>query len=69
MGKQQSKEEIIIAQAGNSGGQTNEANQNKGASFGSIQDVLTVIVLILMVLFLGWLIFIRCKKSMDGKED
>jgi len=64
MGKTQSKEEIIIAQAGNSGGATNEATQGTG---WSTKDIMSVIVLVLASVVIGWYIVNRCRTYMMRK--
>lgn len=56
-----SREEIIIAQAGNSGGQTTET------SFGVAKEVLTIGVLFLAVVCMVAFCFCHCKKILKRK--
>lgn len=66
MGTSQSKEEeIFITQAGNSGGQTNNPNLSSG--FGSIQDILSIILIGIAVLLCIWFIYVKCKKAFEMK--
>lgn len=47
-----------MAQAGNSGGDTIDATQTTG---WSTKDIMSVILLVLASLVIGWFIFNRCK--------
>ena len=60
MGNTQAKqEEIIIVQAGNSGGQT------KAKEFGSAPDILAMVTLLLLMVVLVYFITKCCKKKLD----
>lgn len=61
MGKTQSKEEIIIAQAGNSGGQTSTPSTH---GFGSIQDITSIVIIGLLAICFGWCVYKRVTKAM-----
>ncbi len=66
MGNQKTKEvkeEVIIAQAGNSGGITDTTSQ----AVTSTRDVLVLIVLGLAIIGIGILCYIRCKKQLERK--
>lgn len=56
MGTSQSKEEVIIAQAGNSGGQTNKTD------FLSIQHMVEIAFLVLGVIAIVAYCLRKCKK-------
>lgn len=59
-GTESKKEEVIIAQAGNSGGQTN------GASF-STKDILFIVVFVIVMLILLSILWERCNRKIDTK--
>lgn len=61
MGKNQSKEEIIIAQAGNSGGQTTTTSMGEW----TFKEILCIGVLILAVLAIMAYMMARCKKQLQ----
>lgn len=61
MGGKESKEEVIIAQAGNSGGQTNETNKF------SAKTIVEIVFMILAVLIVLFYLYNKCKKHMTKK--
>lgn len=60
MGSSQSKEEVIISQAGNSGGQTN------ALQFG-IKEVLEIIVVIVCMGVIVGCCYVKCRKWFEKK--
>lgn len=66
MGENQSKEEIIIAQSGNSGGNTNKANQNESEGY-TLPEILGIVAIV--VVLLAGLIYLKNKlKKMIEKK-
>lgn len=61
MGGTQSKEEVIIAQAGNSGGQTNKTE------FFSLKTIIEITVIIIAVIITILYCYGRCKKGLLKK--
>lgn len=62
MGTNQSKEEVIIAQAGNSGGST--AGIEK---IGLVRDVIGLVLVVLILCTLLWYWYKRCYQNMKEK--
>ena len=62
MGKTSSKEEVIIAQAGNSGstaqGETNRL---------SIRDIIEITFGVIMIAAVIWVLYGKCKKKFEKK--
>lgn len=54
MGGSESKEEVIISQAGNSGGITDEANTNKGCSLLEVIGIVFAGLVIVFILYSGY---------------
>jgi hypothetical protein len=61
MGKTQSKEEVIIAQAGNSGGETN------GQSGFTTKNIMEIVSMLLVLIIIGTYIYEKCKKKLAKK--
>lgn len=66
MGKTWSKEEIVIAQAGNSGGQSLDA-ENKGHHGYSTTEVLAIVAFILAIAILLFLGYRKMKQLIEKK--
>lgn len=63
MGSSQSKEEVIIAQAGNSGGVKN----NVESSSWSIKEIAELVVLMMAIIVIFWFCVSRCKATIRKK--
>lgn len=61
MGAKNSKEEVIIAQAGNSGGQTNDTN------IFSAKTIVEIVFMIVAVLIVVLYLYSKCKKQLNKK--
>lgn len=63
MGTTQSKEEVIIAQAGNSGGQTN------GVSFNAmgVKEIMEMVMIIICIIIILVYCHGKCKKQLEKK--
>lgn len=64
MGASKSKEEVIIAQAGNSGGQTNEGQVKSGVG---IKEVLEIILAILVLAAICMYFWNQCRKNLKKR--
>ena len=68
MGKTVSKEEIVIAQAGNSGGATTGAENGKGKNYGySLLEVCAIVGGMLSVVAVGIWLWRRSRKALERK--
>lgn len=64
MGSTQSKEEVIIAQAGNSGGITNKTASSPS---WTVKEIAEIVVLIMAIIVIFWFCVIRCKAMLRKK--
>ena len=62
MGKTSSKEEVIIAQAGNSG-----SNAQGEANRLSMRDTIEITFGVIMIVAVLWVLYGKCKKKFEKK--
>ena len=61
MGKNQSKEETVIVQSGNSGGTTASVAEWR------VADILTVLLVVVVAVCIFAFCYVRCKKRLERK--
>jgi len=67
MGGSQSREEIIVAQAGNSGGISQSASQKQPTSELSVYEILGTVSFAVNLLFVVYFIYYVMKKKLEQK--